>query len=403
MLSRLVLMVLITVCVLEKQNRALALENLVAGDSETILSENAELLKSIVRIDTLSNAGLFNGKIFKPVSTCSATLVGKNILLTARHCVDHFDVTKTFKINGNDNYQAIKHIIPEKMITKIGDKKVLTDAALVLFTAVDCAKSTIKEIGSIPLASRSDGRTYSNEVILAGYGLTDWLKLQGASEVIHAGKNTWIKSNYGSLSNDLWNQFARRISPDKLKQINFEGLFSLSEGETKGIYQAKKGEKVFSGNVKFLGPALSLQGDSGSSALAIDDQGQYKVVGVASLLFSLSEDQQIEVRIKQPNTKLLYTFKMNYLNKGWYPFKNVMDLLVGPFKLMMGQLKNELERYGLVKDDRFLTDFTVSLNWQKLGGNYYTSVQTPEVETFITNGVSQLSSIRDQDSLKFCQ
>lgn len=235
--------------------------NYIEGAQASALKDNEALLKSVVHFANLKNG------------SCTATLIKKDVLLTAKHCVDIYNPKGIINSVEATSIQTI--VSPD------------TDLALVKFVTNSALNKKLVGAKPIEIATAVDQGLYADSVLLAGYGMTSE---DSTSGTLYAGKNKVIENDpvtvalfetlYGPQSGSKYPFRSNYIHLLAKRMTNYES-FQYVEGFTVskdgGLYYS-----IIPGKDQFPeGTSMALPGDSGGPLMAFKD-GVASVIGVAS-------------------------------------------------------------------------------------------------------------------------
>lgn len=270
--------------------------NHIEGAKPAVLKEHKALLKSVVHFANLRSG------------SCTATLIQKDVLLTAKHCVDLY------------NPKGIINSVAASSIQTVVSAD--TDLALVKFISnVDLDK---KLMGAVPVEIATEHREtlYASEVLLAGYGM---INDDSTSGILYAGTNTVVESDpatkalleslHGPKSGSKYPLRSDYIHLFGKRETTYES-FQYVEGFTVsvdgGLYYSAdtKTEKYVDGN------STALPGDSGGPLIGFEN-GRPILIGVASDVCIMCAGSKVkEVTIRDHRLKTQKTVKLKDNVKG---------------------------------------------------------------------------------------
>jgi hypothetical protein len=378
----------------------------IEGWTPEAATNNATLLKSVIKMDS--------GKFFSK-TTCSSTLISKNILLTAKHCVAKITAGTRISLNDNPAYEVVAVVQQPKMAVTttaaaasadgktltalpLPSKETSTDVAMVLFKSTDCSTSTLGGVEPLKLANAQVKAGLSNKVLIAGYGLT----APGGSDAgtLHAGYNEWTVSDYSVTADPKMADLVKAVA--RSKRIPEDSLIMMGDRDQMLAFINTKGQKISSSLTNltaFKQPegALPLPGDSGSAAIAFDSKNNPYVVGVTSMADPNSVPFGASILVVDPASPSKEPiFSADITEKGF--FDSEEDLTA---KAMDGAMAKLLELKYLDGNDNVLKDFGVLRTSGRAAMGTYASVLNPQNNAFITQGLEQLKKTRD--AANYCQ
>lgn len=263
MTSILIFSISIFGCSNEKNNSLFSHQDasyIEAADADT-LKNNQALLKSVVHFANLKNG------------SCTATLIQKDVLLTAKHCVDIY------------NPKGIINSVAATSIETIVSPD--TDLAIVKFVSNKNLNKKLVGAKPIQIALQADETLFTGNVLLAGYGITN---AESDSGTLYAGQNTvaegdpvskaklhtLIGPQSGSkypLRSDYIHLMARRLTTYE----SFDYVEGFTVSADGGLY--------YSANVGLEqyveSKSIALPGDSGGALIAFKNN-QAIIIGVTS-------------------------------------------------------------------------------------------------------------------------
>ena len=353
----------------------------IEAGSEKSVSQNKLLLNSVIkfRMGSFFNSGI-----------CSSTLISKNVLLTALHCVEGMHSGDMINLNDNPNYRAVEIIAQKGMSALVNDESVSTDIALILFKADRCEQSTLGEVDPIPLATQKNKAQLSNRVLLAGYGETQFGL--GNAGTLHAGYNHWMLSDYSQVK---YPELIPGIK-EHLKNVmeTAQNQLVLGGGRTEvawftNIAGKKISGELGAGTVIEHESAVDLPGDSGGPAFAFDKSGNPFIVGVTSEVSSNARPKVAQLLARGPKNELITKVTVPMTENG--------------LDVASNQLHSVLLKLKVIDSSNYaLMDFKVVQIRDRLAYGMYASTSNPINDRFILGNLKKFEGIRDQ-SKNFCQ
>jgi|GEM_PF-2627219 len=361
----------------------------IDGSSDEAYQTHRDLLKSFIKI---------HESAFATGVICSSTLISKNILLTARHCVDLLMPGDSIELNDQASFEvvAIEKTAQENDFPK-GQPGTNTDLALILFKSNDCANSKLSDVSPIPLATDVNRADLSNRVLIAGYGISG--PNRGDAGVLRAGYNEWSWSDYSKPTADQQKMASSLIARGHLPQ---NSLILAGERTDMFGFVNEKGKKLSSRGVDFSGmnpnppkDAVALSGDSGSAAIAFDSQQRPYIVGVTSEASDHAMVSERAMVALEPNqSKPFYQTTL--------PPEDPRQRIDLPMANANRDLLKTLTVAGYLDQNRtVLKDFAVMIHQSRQSFSLYASVLNSENQTFIRQALDQLSAQRD--AAGYCQ
>jgi len=361
----------------------------IDGSTDEAYQSNRDLLKSFVKI---------HESAFETGVLCSSTLISKNILLTARHCVDLLMPGDSIELNDQASFEvvAIEKTAQENSFPK-GQPGTSTDLALILFKSNDCANSKLSDISPIPLATDANRADLSNRVLIAGYGISG--PNHGDAGTLRAGYNEWSWSDYSKPTADRQKLASSLITRGHLPQNCL-----MLAGERTDIvgFVNETGKKLSSQGADFSGmnpnppkDAVALSGDSGSAAIAFDSQQQPYIVGVTSEASDRAvASPRVVFALEPENSSPIFQTTV--------PPEDPRQRIDLPMVNANRDLLKKLTTDGYLDQNRtVLKNFGVMVRQSRLSFSLYASVLNSENQTFIRQALDKLSAQRD--AAGYCQ
>lgn len=258
--------------------------------TQSALEDHAYLAKSVVKLE--------NGAMLSR-STCSATVIGKNLLLTAHHCVNDLKVGSRVSINEKPIYKVTLLETGEKLsraVIKVLDSSTIplktkmevsnTDIAVIQVAPAGKEPSEIENLNPIPIASLTVHTELSPKAWIVGYGQTG--PNRGDAGTLRAGYTIPDEQDFAPATKTAKNEEFKAVM-EQLK-LPLNAINSLEKRA--GVYQFKNTEGSYlssKGALKVLlgddGAHSSVQhGDSGGPLIAFDSKGRGFIVGVSSMV-----------------------------------------------------------------------------------------------------------------------
>ena len=357
------------------------------GYSDEVLNANRTLLKSVVKFEA--------GKGMEQY-LCSATVVSKNILLTAGHCVLSIEGSTAMKrgdviaISGKQvRVAAVRSLGAIETTDVINQRSFDTDMALILVESLTPGKPTvIADIAAIPIANQEVASSLSEDILFAGFGMQK--RNENKTGEMRAGINKWVVSNY-SLPGDE----ERKLGMEQMvrdNQSDDEQLVTLGKREWSSTENFKKGnslvpKKPNQNLANGENAAIPLPGDSGSAAIAFDPNHQAYIVGVTSKTGEDAIGTETYYKMTTPSGEEIA-----------YTIPAVISPGIQKQMVQAGLMEflDQLQAQGWVDSKLvLLKDATFQINKTIYEVGTYASVFTPMNQAFLAKNIGSLEHMRD--------
>lgn len=355
----------------------------IDGGSESALQEHADLARSIVKFETGAMLSL---------QTCTATVIAKNTLLTARHCLEGLKVNDRVTLNEapiyriseiasqpNHTENQIEFITPATYPPQTQLVSNNTDIGIFKVTAIGNEKSTIEDLSPIPIASLSSHLALSQRVWVVGYGYTG--PNQNDAGTLHAGYTTLDLQDY--VEGPTLAKVSNIQEYIELARVPMKALDSVESRTVEFLFTQKSGKYI---NSKFqkrsvLGEdgnhAQVQHGDSGGPLIAFDAKGRGYIVGVNSMAASKTKYYQPKIVVRDPQGGLLFEITI--------PLDSDEDL--NESALMDDSwnfITQKLEEKGLISPAWKVTqDFEIAYVTKREALSHFASLQIPLNQNFL--------------------
>jgi hypothetical protein len=223
---------------------------------------------------------------------CTATVIAKNILLTAGHCQAIFPEGGKFLINDEEGYTAYKVKILSALLAPSNPNPPLLgdphDLALILVKTDKGSDDVFSQKQRIPVAQSAVEHEKTSKVLIAGYGTHDLENgtINPMEDNFEAGYASFAKSDFGVFP-PAWDVKHAEESP-YAQYLEIAIIFKNFHLYERGSKVAAFSDKHIVANVNSIpesgiaNSAIPLHGDSGSPAISFNWAGRPEVVGVFS-------------------------------------------------------------------------------------------------------------------------
>jgi hypothetical protein len=357
-----------------------------ASDPKIIQKAEGNILRSVIHMKT-------------SVVDCSAALVSKNILLTARHCTASDPGTtlqtgSTLELNGQKGF-VIRDIIRYGQMFSgprgSQNLQISTDLALILVVPPRGQTSILEELPVLPIATPEVASTLDQKILVSGYGIENWYSYE--SKTLRAG---WAQAL--DRIEDTKSSLLKR-NPELLPEIEqAQGQFYIAGRRTEiSLLRAKKGAPVILANFARQTASdenpMILPGDSGSPAIAFDSKRQPYLIGIASRTMPNAMHSAINITIFRKESRI-------HSQTGFeVPMRVDSMKLFDQFSSdpeIVKAIQNSLLRDGLIDSThRAKRPLTVALSMQRLAVGIYTSTTHQLNQQFLQNNLPILETERD--------
>jgi hypothetical protein len=350
-----------------------------------------------------------NVELSEGTAACSASLVGKNILLTSQHCTDSRDnpnnrlkTGSPLTLNGQAGFVAREIIRFGRTYAGPSDSPSLqtnTDLALIRVEISGSSPSFLDSLPVLPIASPEVAAILDDQILVSGYGVKSWYAEEtgtlryGLARKIDQIGEIGIK-NYLSL----------RKNSELLPQHEFsQGQFYIAAIRTEAqTLKSKKGTPVrhedFSRYTLLDGNPMGLPGDSGAPAIAFDGAHRPFLIGVASMTMAnaLHSDLVLSAirnhRFMNPTPLLSASFPI--------PSMGLQSVAIFDAIASDGEISKKifalLARKKLIDENGNATaPITITKTMTRLAIGIYTSTSHPLNQQFILNNLSGLDPERN--------
>jgi hypothetical protein len=360
-------------------------EQLVEGGDPSLLVKYQEVLKSVLKMEFITQ-DVRTKEL--GASLCTSTLISKNIILTAKHCTDGMADGYPISVAGSF-YFIQKSLSPTFQTINEKNGSSLTDIAILLLKAADASDDPLAKLKPIRLGQAAEAHTYSNDFIMAGYGMTQLSNDDGTSD-LHVGQSSFVKSNYSNPGKISKVKKDGKKWIEDIKEISHDSLVAVAQRTENGYMIGKQGE-IFSlenhfGSMKqktdTMGMPTVLSGDSGGPALASTAQGEMVVVGVASSMI-VGYKPEIKLSLKFDQQSVKPKFRKIAGSKE--------EFITGLLNDVVGMITDQ----KLVNESMAIQkDFELVVGMERNMASQYASLFSDKNREFINQSMGMLQSVQ---------
>ena len=378
----------------------LSLLNPIENADPQALVDHATVLKSVVKLGRIIDG---------ETMTCTASLVDKNILLTARHCVFDEQTGRPtilkgdpILINGvqNEAIEVVRELssfarmpIAGQITPQKNSYPVLTDAALILFHPLNCDQSATAQLPMLAIANTNQKSLLSSRVLLAGYGNSN--RYHESLAGLNAGYNFAVFDDWSA------NEMGRMVKAqgDRIEALDLDReeirvFTEQTQGEV--MMNVRAGEKVIAlskkMNLSLSAMVSPLPGDSGGPAIAFDGASAY-LVGIVSRGRDNILNSPIEIRAVDGSGKLIAS---SVIPERTQDNQANQDARIAAQKdVFMHLWTHAYLDFNMTA----LQDFMMVSSYTAITIDEYTSVISEPNRLFIENGLESLRLLRDAKPL----
>ncbi len=358
-----------------------ALGDPMEGDRPSLLDEHKALLDSVLPLSFTTGR-------------CTASLVAKNLLLTARHCAMN-EKTDQQNIKPGDTIQ-LRDFDYEVVDARIQEKETIsaknTDIALFLVKPKgETDPNLLEKLKPIEIAvqARAD---FINEILMAGYGRIDWFTPH-EEDILRVGTNV-PTVNYFQDSNHPKSRNEKKIN-DQMQIGAEEELIVEANREAFWNFTIKPGETLLDQKFRLKmkiedrKSAMFQAGDSGSPALAHAPNGSYQIVGVATHAQMDMDHRPTTLYAEGPNQVRTRVVTVPY-------FDRKIGLQDAQAQLGIKALNSELQSAGWMSEQgQAKVKFKLVFQRRIHEVGAYASVLTPLNQVFLSRNIAEMGAIRD--------
>lgn len=224
---------------------------------------------------------------------CTGALIDRNIVLTAGHCVDYFENAEKSKviftsdpvceIKDRQNASVVRKVTAVKLHSKYNSRRNNDDLAMIRFEGV-----APDGYQTVQLADHDLDLKPETEILLAGYGVSQ-------------DYNTQDNSDRHDLKFTKVTPFSGASERKQLKRMSVAPVMYFDQRQGHG----------------------ACAGDSGGPAFTRDESGQFRVIGVASMVDPLDGQEFEKQSDVTCHAGIIYTSVLYY--KDWIE-KSFTDL-----------------------------------------------------------------------------
>jgi hypothetical protein len=231
--------------------------------------------------------------------TCTATIIRKNILLTAGHCAISFPEGGRLSINDADHFTVEKTRILSGSMSSESDPH---DIALLLIKPDADFKKTLRD-HRLPVAKTPSDQATSKDVLVAGYGSRDlnitraWPK----DLTLQAAHITFAKSDFG-LATPV--KYAEKIEFTYPQVAVGMAVYQLVTTFMPGTFTpVAQNQTIYFPEAPMT---VATEGDSGSPAISYRADGKPEIVGVLSVVANqnLNAISIVDIKLAGGSTSL---------------------------------------------------------------------------------------------------
>ena len=333
---------------------------------------------------------------------CSASYVGKDILMIADHCVTDdqtgevsVDSKTPIRINGGDQFEVaeVDSTGYMKAALKGVEPAELSDMALVRIRPRVCLPGKM-DWPLIPVAGKGTLPGMKKEIMIIGAG---------------------ISNPYGEDAGQMRIGYNHRASEDEIKSSSFPAQAGTSLDEhfsvpsnsipimgnrvDVGVLENKAGLIFNSSQFQTKlyvaeNSAIDMHGDSGGPMIGFDSNGNPKVIGVASMT--------IENVMKSSRIVVIRDGEGNEVEHLPFPeFRDDPEVNRSLMAAFQSSIVKRLNELGYLAGGALvLRDFEMSIQNPRLGVGLYTSITEGANADFLNRSMAKLGRNRDLDPVK---